>query len=155
MTLTASTKPSGERASTRNRGLTTFAPCPCREFTQSCYIQVTTQTVIPSSTRTSCDGAYCCSTGSSGSSRCSSNSGCSHSLRCNEPPVATTSSCKPRQMAKMGMRLSSAALINAMLRRSRPDRRQAHRRFHHIGAAAHCWDYRKINTIEFRQKLFK
>lgn len=34
MTLTASTKPSGERASTRNRGLTTFAPCPCREFTQ-------------------------------------------------------------------------------------------------------------------------
>lgn len=121
MTLTASTKPSGERASTRNRGLTTFAPCPCREFTQKLlHSGNNADSNPPSSTRTSCDGAYCCSTGSSGSSRCSSNSGCSHSLRCNEPPVATTSSCKPRQMAKMGMRLSSAALINAMLRRSRP-----------------------------------
>ncbi len=39
-------------------------------------------------------------------------------------------SCKPRQMAKMGMRLSSAALLTPCSEDHARDRRQAHRRFH-------------------------
>ncbi len=95
-------KPSGERASTRNRGLTTFAPFHVESLPKSCYIQVTTQTVIPLFNLNFMRRCILLFHRQFGSSRCSSNSGCSHSLRCNEPRLPPPVLVNPGRWRKWG-----------------------------------------------------